>query len=1362
MLSEREPASPGEEGTSQFDVFLSHNSRDKAIVTRLAEKLKRAGIEPWLDAWCLVPGADWQHGLAEGLLASRSCAVVVGPSDLGAWANQEVALALDRAAKDSDFRLFLVLLPGLPEPFDAAGLLPFLRMRTWVDYRRGLDDSRALQALISAVKGIPPGPEMPLEPTPGEPPYRGLQVFDEEHADLFFGRESDVQRLLEKLKGTRFLAVLGDSGSGKSSLVRAGLVPALRRGALSGSDSWQIGLFRPGPHPLEALAARLLRLGGDGAMQSTLDGLRGDARTLHLAASAALADEDADARLVLVVDQFEELFTLCLDEDERSAFLANLLHAASIPGGRTVVVLAMRADFYHRCGAYPELAQQLASQYLVSPLGDEGLLRAIEEPARRTGLELEPGLVATIVEDVAGQPGSLPLLEHALLELWERRRGAMLTLEGYRESGGVQGALAKRADEVLESLAPSEQEVARRTFLRLTQPGEGTEDTRRRAGRTELEGGTGDASVDPVLRVLVDARLLTTSRDDALGGEVVEVAHEALIRGWPQLRQWVDASRADLRIHRRLTEAAQEWARHRREEAALYRGARLAEALEWQAENDDALNYFEREFLEASRAAQQTELEQARQRARRLRALAGALGALLLVAVGATFVATRKTQEANDQERIATSRALASAALAGLNEDPARSVALARRSVLVAETPEAVHALRRSLVESRVTAVVRTGRGAATTAVSHDGRLALTGNADTGTVRLWRLPATTPAGSLPDHPAGIGAAAFAANAPVVATVGRDGIVRVFALHTRRLVARLPTEKDPDAAMEEDTSPSVAVSPDARLVATLASDGTVTRVWSVSPRRKLLELAATRDVIGAVSPEFSEDGRVLVVAAPNGGVRVLDARTLATKREIHPSGRDDEIANAAISPHARLLATSDSGALRLWRLRDGKPVGKLKVNGDAWAVFGSDDDSLLVSDGLTTVLWSVSDGRTTTLAGHESFVNSLGLSRDGSFAVTAGDDGTARVWDPYEGTATILRGHRGPVLDVWPDGRKGRLVTAGADGTVRVWDVVRRAASFKGSEDGMSAVAFSSNGRVLAAADADSSARLWDVRTGRLVHRLDAVAALTRSAPLPDDAIPLMNDLAFASGGRLVTAGDEGGLIVWDIAKEKPLRLLVHHGPSLNGVAVGGHGRMAVTTDEGGTVRLWNLDTGHGRTIQRVDDAFVTTKAAFDVAGDRIAIAGNDGGVRVYDVRSGKSLRLKIGGRTPEAFSFSPDGRRLAVATDDYVNLVFDLSSRRVIARLYDATEPTNVAFSPDGRFLATTSWDSARIWDVATWKQLIRLPGLEPEDAAFSPDSLLLAVVGAEGGNVLVHACPFCGSVDDLLTAARRHDANIK
>lgn len=502
---------------SHFDIFLSHNSRDKPTVTRVAEKLKRAGLEPWLDAWCLTPGGNWQEELATGLRACSSCAVFVGPHGLGDWVREELGIALDRAAKDRTFRLFLVLLPGLPEPFDASALPPFLSTRTWVDLREGIEKTRAFQALINAVKGIAPGPEVPIEPRTDICPYRGLQAFDEEHAEFYFGRNADIQRLIEKLKAARFLAVLGPSGSGKSSLVRAGLLPALRNDVLPDSHTWTIRVLLPGARPLEALAVQIARLsGGDdpiGAARAALEQLAADARTLHVAASLVLSDRPPTEFVVWVVDQFEEVFTLCRDERDRAQFLNNLLYAASIPDGRTMVILTMRADFYQKCATYPELSTRIAAQqFLVSPMTVDGLRQAIEEPARHVGLEFESGLVETVLGDVEHQPGTLPLLEHALLELWERRRGRMLTLEAYRECGGVEGAIAKRADAVYEAFSPAQREIARRVMLRLTQPGEGTEDTRRRTTMSELITRPDEAeSVESVVRSLVGARLLTTS-----------------------------------------------------------------------------------------------------------------------------------------------------------------------------------------------------------------------------------------------------------------------------------------------------------------------------------------------------------------------------------------------------------------------------------------------------------------------------------------------------------------------------------------------------------------------------------------------------------------------------------------------------------------------------------------------------------------------------------------------------------------------------------------------------------------------------------------------------------------------------------
>ncbi len=635
--------------TGRFDVFLSHNGRDKPVVERIAIHLKRAGLAPWLDSWMLVPGEAWRPELESGLMSSASCAVCIGQSGLSDWVNEEVSVAVNRAVKDRSFRVFLVLLPGLPEPFDPSTLPAFLSTRTWVDLRRGVDRLRDIQQLMNAIKGVPTGPTAPVEPVAGVCPYRGLQTFNEEQAEFFFGREADIQRLIERLKETRFLAVLGSSGVGKSSLVRAGLVPALRLNAGPADDGWTIGIFKPGTRPISELAAQLSHLDHQRPLTSLHDELMDDTRALDLAGMRILARNDATDRLIWVVDQFEEIFTLCHDERERSAFVGNLLHAATAAGGRTIVILTMRADFYAQTARWPELAAQFAAhQYLVSPLSLDGMRQVIEQPARLVGLELEQGLTETILDDVDGQPGSLPLLEHALLELWERRLGNLLTLEAYRDAGAVQGAIAQRAETLFGTLNAEQQQIVRGVLLRLTQPGDGSVDTRRRARMDELvHRSMTQVEFETAIGPLIDARLLTTGIDEVTGEQELDVAHEALIRAWPRLRAWIDEDRTGLRTHRRLTEAAIDWERNGRDEGLLYRGARLATAFDWHATHPGYLNDLEDAFLSASARMRDRETH-ARQRRLRL-TIAGLTVALLLISLTAIIAIIQRNEAENER-----------------------------------------------------------------------------------------------------------------------------------------------------------------------------------------------------------------------------------------------------------------------------------------------------------------------------------------------------------------------------------------------------------------------------------------------------------------------------------------------------------------------------------------------------------------------------------------------------------------------------------------------------------------------------------------------------------------------------------------
>jgi hypothetical protein len=433
-------------------------------------------------------------------------------------------------------------------------------------------------------------------PVEGEAPFKGLQYFDVEDAPLFFGRTNLTNSLIEHIKENRFLAVVGASGSGKSSVVRAGIVASLKD-----EPNWKIHIVTPTSDPLETLALALTRDSESVSAAKTLrEDIRSDPESLHLYARRLMVG-DSQARMLLVVDQFEELFTLCKDPKERIAYVNNLMTAVSDEKqGPLTVVLTLRADFYPHCLQYENLRVAMETyQKTIGAMNEDELRQSIKGPAEGGNWEFEQGLVDLMLRDVSEEPGALPLLSHALLTTWQRRRGRTLTLAGYSDAGGVHGAIAKTAEDTYHHLERDQKDIARNIFLRLTELGEGNQDTRRRVRLDELEQGS--ASVDAVLKVLADARLVTTGRDS------VEVAHEALIREWPTLRLWLDENREALRIHRHLTETANGWERNQRDAGDLYRGTRLAQALEWAKAHTSEMSPLEKEYIKACEAEQKRE-----------------------------------------------------------------------------------------------------------------------------------------------------------------------------------------------------------------------------------------------------------------------------------------------------------------------------------------------------------------------------------------------------------------------------------------------------------------------------------------------------------------------------------------------------------------------------------------------------------------------------------------------------------------------------------------------------------------------------------------------------------------------------------
>ncbi len=763
-------------------------------------------------------------------------------------------------------------------------------------------------------------------PDPGEPPFKGLSFFDEADADLFFGRAERSERLVALVQaclasdylGCRVLAVIGASGSGKSSIVRAGLVPALRRLETDAAGAQPlfgdaIHVITPTARPLEALALSLTRAAPAVTAATTLlDDLARDPRSLHLAATR-LAQQGSVVRLLLVVDQFEELFSLCRDDAERRAFVDNLLYAAQSPGP-TVVVIALRADFYAQCAPFDNLRQALCQrQQYIGAMSAAELRLAIEEPAQRGGWTFEPGLVDLLLREVGDAPGALPLLSHALLETWRRRSGRTLTLAGYQASGGVRGAIAQTAETTFKQLTPEQQGIARNIFLRLTEVSEsaGDEDlapfyTRRRVTLVELTPCPADAPLArAVLTRLADARLVTISHDTA------EVAHEALIQEWGRLRRWLEENRAGLRLHRQLTEAAQEWERTGRDAGGLYRGARLAQALEWSASHAEDLNLQERGFLEASQAekqaqrqveaqrqqrdllAAQTLAEEQRRRAeaerqraetqaqaagklrRRAMLLALAVGGLIVLLAAALWLgqmASRNARARQEQARLATSRELAAAAVNALRVDPERSVLLGLQAVATADTLEARNALHQALPELHIVRTI----------AAH-------------------------------QPGGAPGVAFSPDGVWLASIGLDGTAKVWNSGSGELVQTLAGEPD-------TIGYDIAFSPDGELLA--ASWASQVLVWDAVSGEQRWRLPGKVLGLAAIDRRrFQPDSTRLAIANMDGQPKVWD---LVNGREIFTlAGHSDICDGIAFSPDGKRLATGDiAGIVKLWDAASG--------------------------------------------------------------------------------------------------------------------------------------------------------------------------------------------------------------------------------------------------------------------------------------------------------------------------------------------------------------------------------------------------------------------------------------------------------
>jgi WD40 repeat protein len=986
-------------------------------------------------------------------------------------------------------------------------------------------------------------------------PYVGLDSFRESDNRVFFGRQHLIQELVEQLKSHRLLVVIGPSGSGKSSVVRAGLIPALHADALPDSGSWRdYPPMVPGADPLRSLA-RILRPTGAGADWIAEQVALFKQDSTHLA--RLIADSGANTA-VLMIDQFEEIFTLTEEEAARRAFIDNVLHLIDLASAEHTVIMTMRSDFEPFVARVPELQMRFAEGRVpVTPLSAAELRDAIEKPAALVGLKFEAGVVEALLHDLLGEPAALPLLQFTLLKLWENRQRNRVTIEAYKRLGGGRLALSRSADELYAALIPEEQVTARRVLLRMVRPGDGLEVTSHRIRRVSLyQIGEANDRIDRVVEKLIQARLVRMTGGDTPEEEQIEVAHEALVRNWPTLVGWLEDERAALAARRRLEAKATEWVRLGRGSSGLLDREQLLDAEHWLASPEAAdlgfdpslpeLVVWSRAAIEEAEleqeAARQRELHQAqalaeseRQRAeaerkraeleeasnRRLKWLFRALAVLTMLAFGLALWAT------SAQVRVSSALSLANDANATVAaQNSTLQTAVIERGVAVAQAQtsvqEAANNLATAVAAQSAVAIEQQkaarqqheDRANLLAAVSHavsESKPQLSLLLGVESLRATQAFGEPPTGAatrtLTETLIGIGA-------PSLGLFGHTGRVTV-----------------------------VAISADGSRMLSGSTDGSV-RLWDLSaanPVANPISLPGTTAPIDAVA--FSADGSRLIAAGDDGAIHIWGTTNQATPRDIQ--GPRGPISNLLVSPDGRWLAvTGNDPTAYIWRLDnlDAAPITLAQHSGVVNDLAISGDSRLILTvgaDGLA-FLWDLtartpgSPSSNLIARPRQPTLTAAALSPNGRVAVTAAQDGALHIWtvsgNRFFSGPTVLNTGNIAVLAIDPLNRW--IVTGGTDGTVRLWPLAGRGAQFilAGHTGPITALAFSADGSRLVTASADNTARVW---------------ALNESNPAVAPRVlrgheGKLNGAALSlDGSRLATGSDDTSARAWDLAAPPP-------------------------------------------------------------------------------------------------------------------------------------------------------------------------------------------------------------------------------
>jgi WD40 repeat protein len=1284
-------------------VFLSHSGADSDAALALARRLeesplgRRHRLRVWVDKKDLIPGPGWKDQLQAALARSTAFAVYVGSKRVVNWVWDEVSVALDRAHKNAGYPVIPIL--ATQARFDE--LPSFLSQRQCVsDVERNGD---AFTALLRGLLGLDARTLVEAE----QEPFQGLEAFTSRRAHLFFGRESDTDELLDLVRTEPLVAVVGDSGSGKSSLVKAGLVPRFRGGALAGSSLsdpdetvWRVLESRPLYDPFEKLAEAVLaeaQAYGKGITEcSALADLVRSRKSSSIKDAIHLSGPSgATAKTLMIVDQFEELFTLA-DADGQAAFADVLVSLADSADDAIRIVLTMRWDYYHLCSNTPQLYTRLEAhnrraRYTLRRMPANCLRQCVTEPLRLAGVpEPERETLATsVLNDVGERPNDLALLEMALRHAWTKRaQHEHELLTAYLAIGRVDGALATAADEVVASLTPDEQSLVEPLFIRLVKLGDTGGATRRIANRDELDNGRWELAQRLAMKECY--RLVVVA------GNTVEIAHEAMVTSWPRYVAWLrnDPKKNDIRVDDKrhldaLVDDAQRWTASSETERAQYlaHGFDLERYEELRGRRPSWLCQIELSFIEASTSerhrVRQKEYAAGRTLKRRayIAAFLGCVALVLsLVVVGYAYHAWRQSKAATIASVIRTAASM-------VDSDPT-AAALVLATLTADSELDYVMPIATQVAHGSLATILRGHAGSVFSAVFSPDNTRIATAGEDGTARIWRADGTGEPVILRGHAGSVFSAVFSPDSTRVVTAGHDGSARIW---------HVDGTGEPVVLRHAAVVRSAAFSSDNARIVTAGDDGTA-RLWRADGAGESVVLGRASSVVSAA---FSRGNTRIVTVAEDGTTRVSRADGTGGPVVLGHEGRGSLAAISQDETRVITVSVFDSIA-RVWRADGtGEPVILGQPSRVLSAAFSTDDTRIVTtgSDGTARVWRADGTGEPVVLRGHGGLVLNAAFSPDNKRIVTAGEDGTVRVWRVHGAVEpVILSGHKGPLTSGAFSRDNTRIVTAGFDGSARVWraDGTGEPIVLRGHLGRVLSAAFSpDNTRIVTSGD-DGTMRLWRADgTGEPVI-LQQRAVVRSAAFSPDNT-------------RIVTASYDGSARLWRADGTGELAVLRGHAGRVLSAAFSTDSTRIVTAGDDGTARVWRAD-GTGEPVTLRGHAGWVFSAVFSPDNTRVVTAGDDGTARVWRADgTGEPIVLRHGLRVRSA-AFSSDNARIVTAGDDGTARLWraDGTGELVVLRGH-AGAVGSASFNPDNTRIVTIGDDgTARVWHI-TWPALLEI-----------------------------------------------------